>query len=53
MAKRNGKGYLEGQTRDRAQFYNENTGTYTVRDTETGKFTRGGKKTPYKNVKKE
>jgi hypothetical protein len=53
MAKRKGIGYLQGQTCDRSQSYNDKTGTFTVRDTETGKFTRGGKKSPYKNVRKE
>lgn len=53
MAKRKGKGYLDGSTRERSQCYNPKTETYTVRDTKTGQFTRGGKKSPYKNVRKE
>jgi hypothetical protein len=53
MAKRTGEGYLKGQTRKRSQCYNPKTDTHTVRDTDTGQFTRGGKKSPYKNVRKE
>lgn len=53
MAKRKGIGYLQGQTYGRSQSYNDKTGTYTILDTETGKFTRGGKKSPYKNVRNE
>lgn len=53
MAMRTGKGYLKGQTRKRSQCYNSKTDTHIVRDTTNGQFIRGGKKSPYKNVRKE
>lgn len=52
MAKRTGEGYLKGQTRERSQCYNPKTDTHTVRDTDTGQFTRGGKNLHIKMLEK-
>jgi hypothetical protein len=54
MAKNTGRGYREGEVRDRSQVYNPVTKTWTKRDAETGEFI-GGKEggDPYKGVRKE
>ncbi len=54
MAKNTGRGYREGEVRDRSQVYNPVTKTWTKRDAETGEF-MGGKEDgdPYKGVRKE
>lgn len=51
MATRDKDG-LHGRFRDRTQYHNEETNTYTVRD-ETGKFMRGKQGSPYKRIRKE
>lgn len=54
MAKNTGKGYREGEVRDRSQVFNPKTKTWTKRDSETGEFVdgkEGGK--PFKGVRRE
>jgi hypothetical protein len=45
-------GYRIGSVQKRSQVYNEKTGKFIKRDTETGKF-MSSKDTPYKGVKTE
>jgi hypothetical protein len=54
MAKNTGRGYREGEVRDRSQVYNPVTKTWTKRDAQAGEF-MGGKEDgdPYKVVRKE
>jgi hypothetical protein len=46
-----GQGCRKGCIKNRSQVFNEKTGVYMKRD-ETGRFL-SGKRTPYKNVRKE
>ena len=50
---KSGKGFRKGCVKNRTQFKNEKTGVYITRDKKTGRFVSGGKKTPYKNIRKE
>jgi len=53
MAKATGEGYLRGAIRGRSQVRSPN-GTWTKRDTQTGRFLDGKKDgTPFKGVRKE
>ncbi len=54
MAKNTGKGFRHGPVRKRSQVFNPATGTWTERDTQTGRFLdqkSDGK--PFKGVRKE
>jgi hypothetical protein len=54
MARNTGKGYREGEVRERSQILNPKTGDWVKRDSETGRFD-GVKKNgePFKGVRKE
>ena len=54
MATKRDDGKLQGQIRERSQVKNPQTGLYTKRDTDTGKFV-GTKKDgkPFNSVRKE
>ena len=54
MAKNTGKGYREGEVRDRSQTFNPKTKQWVKRDDTTGEFLdakEGGK--PFKGVRRE
>lgn len=54
MAKNTGKGYREGEVRDRSQVFNPVTKKWTKRDSDSGEFMDvkdDGE--PYKGVRKE
>jgi hypothetical protein len=54
MAKNTGRGYREGEVRDRSQVYSPVTKTWTKRDAQTGEFMCGKEDgDPYKGVRKE
>jgi hypothetical protein len=54
VAKNTGKGYREGEVRERSQVFNPKTGTWTKRDAETGRFMDGKEDgEPFKGVRKE
>lgn len=54
MAKNTGRGFREGEVRDRSQVYNPVTKTWTKRTAQTGEFMGGVKEgDPYKGVRKE
>ena len=49
-----GDGHRHGAVTDRSQVLNPNTGTWTKRDADTGKFMDGKQDgTPFKGVRKE
>jgi len=49
-----GDGRRVGAVRDRSQVQNPNTGIWTKRDTDTGRFMDGkADRTPFKGVRKE
>jgi len=54
MAKNTGKGYREGEVRDRSQVYNPVAKRWTKRDAETGEFMDVKEdREPFKGVRKE
>ncbi|WP_270599523.1 hypothetical protein [Clostridium baratii] len=55
MAKNTGKGSRKGAVKSRTQTYNPKTGTWTKRDSSTGRFIDGktSSDTPFKGVTKE
>ena len=54
MAKNTGKGYREGEVRDRSQAYNPKSETWTKRDGDTGQFMEGKEDgRPFKGVRRE
>jgi len=52
MGKNNGNGTRTGAIKGRVQTYNDRTGQFVKRDSETGKI-MGAKDTPYKSVRKD
>ena len=52
MAKNTGKGHRQGIVSNRTQAYNDKTGQFVKRDTQTGKFISCSEN-PYKNIRRE
>lgn len=52
MAKNTGNESRLGSVKNRTQTYNEKTGKYIKRDTETGQFL-SNKDTPYKGIRRD
>ncbi|MCL6592030.1 MAG: hypothetical protein K6U80_19040 [Firmicutes bacterium] len=55
MAKNTGQNHRHGAVDDRSQFYNEKSGNWTKRDSETGRFMdqKTSSNEPFKGVRKE
>lgn len=54
MAKNTGKGRRQGEVKRRSQFQNPETGEWTKRDSDTGRFLDGKQDDkPFKGVRKE
>jgi len=54
MATNSGKGSRQGAVRERSQVFNQSTGNYIKRDSETGRFMDvKSDGTPFKGVRKE